>query len=116
MCASVCMCMHVWFVCVCVRVRACVCARVCVCLHGCVHICVYVCKCVRVHECVVVCVHACVCVFGSLCVCVRAREWVCKYVTMGSRLVVTIFHSSVLFRHALFWSPRHEAYSCFCNP
>jgi hypothetical protein len=59
--ACVCMCVSVWFVCLC----ACVLVGLCVCVFACLCVCV----------CVLVCL--CVCVFMWLCVCVWVYVCVC---------------------------------------
>jgi len=78
MCTFLC----VWFMCLCVRLRACVClsvcVRVCVCMCMCVCACVCVCTCM----CVCMCVRVCVCVCKLVCVrlCVLACACVCACV------------------------------------
>jgi hypothetical protein len=49
-CVSVCMCMQVYVMHVCVCVCVCVCARVCAYVSVCVYVCVYVCVCVCARE------------------------------------------------------------------
>ena len=62
-----CACMHVYVcvshclgVCVCVCVHACVHACVCVCVGGCAHLFVHACVCVCVHMCMWLFVHMCI--------------------------------------------------------
>ena len=84
-CIRVCASIHVWGVCISVRVCEYVCMGVCVF--------VYVCASMRVLECVYLCTCVRVCVYWSVCICVRVCEYactgvcefvyVCEYACMG---------------------------------
>ena len=65
---SVCVCVCVWYVCVCVTV----CVNVC--MTMCVNVCVNVCVSVCVTVCMTMCVTVCVC---DVCVCKRKGDGLC---------------------------------------
>jgi hypothetical protein len=79
-CGCVCLCASVP-VCLCLCVCLCVCTYVCVGVPGRMCVCVCVCVCVSVSVCV--CVSVCLSVSLSLCVCVRVCVCVCVCVSMG---------------------------------